>query len=154
MQGEVTEILVSPGGGLAMSRQASAKLVPGKGIEGDRYHAGTGTFSAKLSGKPDREVTLIESEEIAAFNALTLFGYPTAAFRRNVVTAGVRLNELVGKEFCVGETRLRGIRLCEPCATLAGQLGPEVLQHMIHKCGLRAEVLSGGDIKPGDGITV
>jgi len=129
-----------------------AVLVEGSGILGDRYCSGTGTFSQKLAGKPDRELTLIESEEIETFNAQGLLGYPNSAFRRNVVTAGIRLNALVGKEFTLGTTRLRGIRLCEPCSHLAALLGQHVLQHMVHRAGLRAAVVQGGTIRPGDPV--
>jgi MOSC domain-containing protein YiiM len=151
-QGTIQEILVSPASAAPMQSIQEALLVAGRGIEGDRYANDQGTFSPKLKGKPDKEVTLIESEEIEAFNAQTLFGYPNGAFRRNLVTRGIRLNDLSGKEFTIGSVRLRGIRLCEPCATLAGQLGQEVLQHMVHKCGLRAEVLQGGAIHTGDKV--
>ena len=152
MNGQIREILVSPAAAAPMQHVPQAQLVAGHGIDGDRYAIDSGTFSAKSKGKPDKEVTLIESEAVDAFNAQTLFGYAYAAFRRNLVTSGIRLNELAGKEFTVGGARLRGIRLCEPCATLAGQLGQEVMQQMVHKCGLRAEVLQSGTIKPGDSI--
>ena len=152
MKGLIREILVSPASAAPMQGVTEAHLVAGRGIDGDRYANDGGTFSPKLKGRPDKEVTLIESEEVDAFNKQALFGYPYAAFRRNLVTSGIRLNDLAGKEFTVGTVRLRGIRLCEPCATLARQLGQEVLQHMLHKCGLRAEVLQGGTIKPGDSI--
>lgn len=152
MSGLIREILVSPASAAPMQAVPRAQLVAGRGIDGDRYANDSGTFSPQLKGKPDKEVTLIESEEIDAFNKQTLFGYPYAAFRRNLVTSGIRLNELAGKEFSVGAVRLRGIRLCEPCATLAGQLGQEVVKQMVHKCGLRAEVLQSGTIRPGDSI--
>lgn len=153
MKGLIREILVSPAGAAPMQGVAEAHLVAGRGIDGDRYASDTGTFSHKSKGTPDKEVTLIESEEVDAFNKQTLFGYPYAAFRRNLVTSGIRLNDLAGKEFTVGSVRLRGIRLCEPCATLAGQLGQEVVKQMVHKCGLRAEVLQSGTIKPGDSVS-
>lgn len=153
MSGSIVEILTCTTGGAPMIAVPEATLATGSGLLGDRYFSGTGTFSQKLAGKPDRELTLIESEEIDAFNANALLGYPNGAFRRNVVTAGVRLNALVGKEFMLGATRLRGIRLCEPCAHLAGLLGQEVLQHMVHRAGLRAAVVEGGTIRPGDAVT-
>lgn len=154
MSGNIVEILTCPTGGAPLQAVQEADLVAGEGIAGDRYCNGSGTFSRKLAGKPDREVTLIESEEIEGFNARALLAYPSSAFRRNVVTAGVRLNALVGKEFMLGDTRLRGIRLCEPCAHLATLLGQEVLQHMVHRAGLRAAVVQGGTIRPGDPVAI
>jgi MOSC domain-containing protein YiiM len=73
--------------------------------------------------------------------------------RRNILTRGVRLNDLVGREFSVGEVRLRGIRLCEPCSHLAGLTGRNVIPAFTHRGGLRAQILSGGTIRVGDGIS-
>ena len=103
-----------------MNPIAEATLEPGRGIVGDRYHAGAGTFSKKLKGRPDAEITLIESEEIDRFNAAQSLAVKTGDFRRNVVTIGIRLNDLVGVKFSVGAAVLEGIRLAEPCAHLAG----------------------------------
>jgi MOSC domain-containing protein YiiM len=74
--------------------------------------------------------------------------------RRNIVTDGVSLNDLVGKEFYVGEVRIRGIRLCEPCSYLAKISFPEILKGLVHKGGLRAQILSEGLIRVGDTIHV
>jgi MOSC domain-containing protein YiiM len=136
-----------------MESVEQAILEAGKGLVGDRYYIATGTFSEKLEGKRDSEITLIESEEIEQFNETqgTALGYGDP--RRNIVTRGVRLNDLVGHRFRVGETVLEGIRLCEPCAHLARTVTPEVLPGLVHKAGLRACVVSGGSIEPGDPVT-
>ena len=133
-----------------MQQVTTAELEAGKGIVGDRYHEEGGTFSKKLHGLPDKELTLIESEFIDAFNGEfdKSFGY--GDFRRNVITRGIRLNDLVGKEFNIGKLRLRGIRLCEPCSHLASLLVPEVVPGLLHKAGLRAQVLEGGTLSVGD----
>lgn len=153
MPGSLIDILVSEQPKQQLGSKPSAQLQAGKGIVGDRYFNDTGTFSEKLKGLPDREVTLIEQEEIDSFNKTTLFGYDNADFRRNLVTRGIRLNDLVGKTFKVGSVQLKGIRLAEPCSYLASLLGREVLDHMIHKAGLRAQILSDGIIQTGDTIS-
>jgi MOSC domain-containing protein YiiM len=119
------------------------------GLVGDRYHRGVGSFAAN---KPDQELTLIESEEIDRFNRETRLGLGYGALRRNLVTAGVRLNDLVGREFRIGESVLAGIELCEPCAYLARTVAKEVLPGLVHKAGLRARIVRGGTIRPGDSI--
>ena len=154
MNGRISAILKGRAAGVEMEAVPSAVLDAGRGLAGDRYYKETGTFSKKLQGKPDKEVTLIESEEIAAFNSNALLDYPNTVFRRNIVTTGIRLNALVGKEFMLGKARLKGIRLCEPCSYLAGLLGPEVLRLVVHKCGLRAQVLDSGEIAVGQTVAL
>jgi len=111
-----------------------------------------GTFSEALEKNGDFEVTLIEAEEIYSFNKKTGLAYEARAFRRNLVTSGIRLNDLVGKEFFVGEARLYGVRLCEPCGYLAGLLGERIMDHMVHKAGLRAVIRQSGRVVVGDGV--
>ena len=152
MKGSVLAIYVAPAGEAPMQAVPEARLEPGRGIAGDRYHAGTGTFSAKLEGRPDREITLIESEQIALFNRASGSSLDVGALRRNVVTSGVDLNELVGARFRVGEATLEGVRLCEPCAHLARIVTGAVLPGLVHRAGLRARIVSGGTIKPADEI--
>jgi MOSC domain-containing protein YiiM len=130
----------------------AVQLEPGRGLLGDRYSRGAGTFSEKLKGSPDWEVTLIESEEIDRYNALAGQSLSPGALRRNLVTRGVRLNDLVGQRFNVGEAQLEGIRLCEPCGYLAGLLGPAIVQSMAHRAGLRARILSGATVRTGDRV--
>jgi MOSC domain-containing protein YiiM len=140
--------------GAPLQSVGKAELEAGRGLVGDRYYAGVGTFSEKLRGKPDAEVTLIESEEIQRFNDIEGSPKSPAEFRRNIVTRGVRLNDLVGCRFSVGQAVLEGIRLCEPCAHLARLLSPTVVETMAHRAGLRARVVSGASIRPGDDIRV
>jgi MOSC domain-containing protein YiiM len=123
---------------------------PGVGLEGDRYALKVGTFSQP---NPDREVTLIEAESIEAFKRD--YGIELAAgdARRNLVTRGVPLNHLVGKEFRIGDVKIRGIRLCEPCAHLERITGQPVIKGLRHRGGLRAQILSEGAIQVGDAIS-
>ena len=150
----VKEILISETAAAAMRSLTSAELVQGKGIVGDRYFKRIGTFSEALEESGDFEVTLIESEEVEAFEENLALGYTAKEFRRNIVTSGVVLGELIGREFIIGTVSLRGVRYCEPCAHLAGVLGNEIMEHMIHKTGLRAVITSGGEISVNSEIVV
>lgn len=147
----VTQILTAESPASEMRAQAEARAVPGKGLEGDRYFSGIGTFSPKTR-KPDFEVTLIEQEKIEAFAQESGLPFTATRARRNIVTEGVDLNGLAGKEFYVGPVRIRGIRLCEPCDYLAKISFPETLKGLVNKGGLRAQILSEGIIRVGDAI--
>lgn len=134
-----------------MTACPEARAVPGRGLEGDRYFNGIGTFSPHPP-KPDYEITLIEKEQIDAFVAESGLPFTSSLARRNLVTEGVELNSLVGREFAVGAVRLRGIRLCEPCTYLAKISFPETLRGLVHKGGLRAQIVSEGMIRVGDQV--
>jgi MOSC domain-containing protein YiiM len=123
--------------------------VAGVGLEGDRYFARQGTFSQPPL--EDREVTLIEAE---ALDALAADGIPLAPgdARRNLVTRGVPLNHLVGAEIVIGDVVLRGRRLCEPCDHLARLTSRAAMKSMVHRGGLRAQILVGGTLRTGDAI--
>ena len=116
----------------------------GRGLEGDRYFDGAGTFSNPHSDGHD--LTLIEAEVVDAL------GLPPAEARRNVVTRGIDLNALVGRRFRVGETECVGRRLCEPCAQLQRLTHDGILRDLVHRGGLRADILSGGTIRTGDEV--
>jgi MOSC domain-containing protein YiiM len=139
-------------GGAVLRALPRAVLEAGRGLVGDRYYLQAGTFSAKLKDGHDWELTLIEKEEIDRFNTDHGKSLEPGNFRRNIVTVGVRLNDLVGKRFQVGGAVLEGMRLCEPCAYLAGLVGPEVVQAMAHKAGLRARIHVGAEVSPGQTI--
>lgn len=134
-----------------MQSLSEATAIVGHGIEGDRYYLGCGTFSPNPP-KPDFEITLIEQEQVDAFAKASGLPFTAALARRNLVTSGVDLNALVGREFSVGEVRLRGIRLCEPCQHLATISFPETLKGLAHRAGLRAQILTGGTIRVGGRI--
>jgi MOSC domain-containing protein YiiM len=134
-----------------MDSTREVKAVAGQGIEGDRYFDGRGHWS-KNPGV-NREVTLIELESIEALEREKGIAIAPGAARRNVVTRGVPLNHLVGREFQVGAVRLRGTRLCEPCAYLEGLTQQGVLAGLIHRGGLRAEIVTSGTIRVEDAIT-
>jgi MOSC domain-containing protein YiiM len=127
----------------------NVRVMAGKGLEGDRYAAGIGTFSNN-PGK--RDVTLIESEMLATFEHETGKSLAAAESRRNLLTQGVRLNDLVDREFQIGSIRLRGLRLSEPCTHLARLTRLAVLPNLVHRGGLIAEVLCDGVLTVGDEI--
>jgi MOSC domain-containing protein YiiM len=136
-----------------MISHAEVRAVPGRGIQGDRYFEGVGTFSPHPQ-KPDFEITFIEQEKIDAFVRESGIPFSAGDARRNVVTHGIDLNTLVGQEFVVGNVRIRGVRLCEPCNYLAKKTSPQTLTGLVHKGGLRAQILSEGQIRRGDTLVV
>lgn len=148
--GVIAAIYLTPEKEAAANSVRQAKCVPGSGLEGDRYAKQAGTFSKP--GAPDREVTLIEAEAIEAANRDYKSSLDPAATRRNVLTRGVALNHLVGRDFRAGHVVFRGIRLCEPCGHLAKLTSPETERGLIHRGGLRAQVLTAGTIHVGDMI--
>ena len=150
--GKVIAIFIARKAAVQMELVSEARLELGRGIVGDRYYSGKGTFSETLKGSPDSEVTLIESEQIDYFNRTTGLSLDYGMPRRNVVTEGIELNELVGVQFRVGEVMLEGIRLCEPCAHLASLVAKEVLPELVHRAGLRAKIIFGGTIKSTDRV--
>ena len=127
--------------------------MPGYGLEGDRYFNGLGTFSPQPQ-RPDFQITFIEREKIDLFASESGLLFTAFHARRNIVTEGVDLNSLVDREFLVGQVRIRGIRLCEPCSHLAKISFPEALKALVHKAGLRAQILSEGYIRIGDHIKI
>jgi MOSC domain-containing protein YiiM len=154
MPGRVVEILRTSAPGTPLAACNEVVHEAGRGLVGDRYHAGAGTFSARLAGTPDAELTLIEAEAIERFNQEAGLSLKAADFRRNIVTRGIGLNALVGMDFRVGGALLRGLRLCEPCAHLARVANPKVLPGMVHSAGLRAQILVGAAIRPGDLVVI
>jgi MOSC domain-containing protein YiiM len=128
------------------------EAIAGRGIAGDRYFRGAGTYSNHPGS--GRQVTLIESEAISAL--ARDYGVELAAglTRRNIVTRGVALNHLVERSFTVGTVTLRGTRLCEPCSHLERLTRAGVMGGLIHRGGLRAEIISGGIVSIGDSITL
>lgn len=148
--GTVVMICVADAGAEALRAVEEARVVAGKGIAGDRYFLGSGTFSAKPG--TGRQITLIEAEamEHAAKACDVDLAYPDA--RRNLVTRGVALNALVGRAFRVGGVRLLGVRLCDPCRVAFPEA--DVKQALDNRGGLRADVLGDGVIRVGDPVSV
>ena len=147
----VVSIHIAPAAEAPALSVPEVRAVPGRGLEGDRYFAKAGTYSDRPG--TGRQVTLIESEAIEAVAREEGLRIEAGLTRRNVVTRGVSLNDLVGRAFTVGEVRLVGTRLCEPCAHMARLAGePRVLPAFVHRGGLRADILTEGMIRVGDPI--
>lgn len=130
-----------------------AELVSGQGIVGDRHFANPGKASPAVQN-PSREVTLVEIEQVTHFNSTYDMALRPEDLRRNLVTKGIGLNELVGSEFIVGSVVLKGIRLCEPCEYLASLTHHDVLRGLRHRAGLRAGIVRGGVVKVCDAVDV
>lgn len=152
LSGTVEQLAVAPAAGAPMQLVPSARAVAGRGLEGDRYADGAGTFSPRAASRPGYELTLIAAEvveELTARDARLDF----LSTRRNVLTRGMDVNALVGRDFRIGDVLCRGLRPCEPCAHLERLAGPGLLRPLVSRGGLRADVLSGGEIAPGARIT-
>jgi MOSC domain-containing protein YiiM len=149
-QGNVVSIHVAPTGAAPMKSVASAQVVVGRGLEGDRYYSKLGTYSNQAGS--GRDVTLIEMEAIEGLKRDYQIQLGPGQSRRNIVTRGIALNHLVEQEFLVGDVVLRGTRLCEPCAHMEKLTAKGAMRGLIHRGGLRAEIVKGGTIRVGDVI--
>jgi MOSC domain-containing protein YiiM len=143
--GTLEGIFVSPAAGEPARSLHRARALADRGLEGDRHVSGRGTFP---SGLPGSALTLIEAEVCESFDP------PLSAseHRRNLLTRGIDLNALVGSEFTIGRLRCRGMRLCEPCTVVDGYATRPVLRALVHRGGLRADVLDDGELAVGDVI--
>jgi MOSC domain-containing protein YiiM len=149
-QGQLVAICVADKKQADLQTVERIEAVAGQGLAGDRYFQQAGTFSKP--GEPDREITLIESEALAALAREEGIKLELTDARRNLVTRDVPLNHLVGREFTVGDVLLRGLRLCEPCDHLEKLTVAGVKKGMLHRCGLRAQIVRGGLLHTGDVI--
>src|SRR3954454_8022370 len=125
----------------ALARVDSVRAIAGQGLEADRHFAPDGA-------KPGQALTLIEAE------ALEDVGLTGPESRRQVVVRGVRLNDLVGKRFSVGGVECVGVELCEPCTHLQSLTRPGIIDDLLHRAGLNADVLTGGTGAVGDAVDV
>ena len=150
VSGRVIGIYIAPVRGELPRAVAAVAALVGAGLAGDRYAVGAGTWS----GWPGagRAVTLIAAEVLDSLPASCRLG--AAEARRNLVTRGVDLNALVGREFRVGGVRLLGQRLCEPCRHLEALTRPGVAAQLIGRGGLRADVLESGWMRCGDVLEI
>jgi MOSC domain-containing protein YiiM len=124
---------------------AVVRAVAGRGLEGDHG------FPA---GKPEQEITLIEAEALEALERDAKVSLEPGGSRRNIVTRGVALNHLVGRDFRVGDVTLHGIKLCEPCGHLEKLTQPGVHDGLVHRGGLRARIVQGGRLRVGDPVSL
>lgn len=147
-EGSVVSIHLAPANGAPTYPVAEVEAVAGAGLEGDRHYRPVGEQA------PQDELTLIASEALEALAYEFGMALEPGEHRRQVVTAGVSLNDLVGQEFQVGAVRLRGIKLNEPCQHLEDVTGrPGLIEGLLHRGGIRAQILTGGTIQVGAAIT-
>jgi MOSC domain-containing protein YiiM len=146
----VVSIHIAAIGAAPMKSVSEVKAMAGTGLEGDRYATKLGTYSNEPGS--GREVTLIEIEAIEALQRDYGLALDPGLTRRNIVTRGLYMNHLVGTEFCVGPVVLRGSRWCEPCAHMEKLAVKGALRGLIHRGGLRAEIVRVGTIRVGDVI--
>jgi hypothetical protein len=148
LRGTVEGLAVATAAEAPMRLLEVAQARAGRGLEGDRYAAGAGTFSSRAGRRPGYDLTLIAAEALDEAAA----GGPALDFagtRRNVLTRGIDVNALVGRRFRIGEVLCEGRRLCEPCVHLDRLSGPGILRPLIHRGGLRVDVLTDGEIRLG-----
>jgi MOSC domain-containing protein YiiM len=143
--GRLEEICVASSAGEPVQTLRTVRAIAGRGLEGDRHVSGRGTFP---SGPPGSALTMIAAEVCESFEP------PLTAeeHRRNLVTRGIDLNRLVGRDFTIGKLQCRGMRLCEPCTVVQRYDGRPVLRELVHRGGLRVDILKDGVIAVGDEV--
>ena len=145
--GTVEGIWIAAAAGEPAQALSAVQALAGRGLAGDRHVTGAGTFP---SGLPGSAITLIEAEVCESFQP----PLRPDEHRRNILTRGIGLNGLVGREFMIGEVRCRGMRLCEPCKVTERYATRPILWALVHRGGLRADILHDGQIRIGDPIHV
>lgn len=148
-QGSVVSIYISDTHKVLLKSVEQVKAVEGCGIEGDRYFRDVASGVKEI---PKSQITLIESEALEALKREYDVELKPEESRRNVLTKGVYLNHLVGREFTVGEATVKGMELCEPCGHLESLTRPGVLKGLIHRGGLRCQIVKTGVIQAGDAV--
>jgi MOSC domain-containing protein YiiM len=149
-RGAVEGLYLAPAAEAPCEAVEAGEAVAGRGLRGDRYFQRQGTFGGP--GATGHELTLIEAEALEELAAASGIALDPAEARRNVVTRGVDLNALAGRRFEIGEVEIVGRRLCEPCAHLQRLTRPGVLRGLVHRGGLRADIVRGGTIRLGDQV--
>jgi MOSC domain-containing protein YiiM len=145
--GRVEAIFIASQAGAPARAVEEVRALAGRGLDGDRHVVGTGTFP---SGLPGSALTLIEAEVCESFTP----GLDADEHRRNIVIRGIDLNGLVGHEFLLGTVRCRGMRLCEPCMVIERYASRPVLRQLVHRGGLRADIVQDGVVRVGDTVHV
>ena len=148
MSGQVEAIFVAAERGELPAPVDRVRAYAGRGLEGNRY------YWVESDAPPGRAVTLIAAEAVDAVAQDGDVSIEPAASRRNVLTRGIDVNELVGKRFRIGDVECEGVELCEPCAHLESMTQPGMIKAFVHRGGLNADILTDGEITVGDPVTV
>jgi MOSC domain-containing protein YiiM len=149
-QGELLHIHIAPKASVPMDARSEARLIPGVGVEGDRYATRLGTYSK--NHHIDRQVTLIEAEVLEALARDRSVELAPHEHRRNLTTRAVPLNHLVGQYFRIGDCVLYGGRLNVPCLYLENLLAKKVFKLLLNRSGLNCRIIVGGIIRTHDRI--
>ena len=152
LTGVVELLAVAPLAEAAMQVVTQARALQGRGLDGDRYAAHAGTFSPRDAHRQGYDLTLIAAEVVEELSQRDA-AHDFSSTRRNILTRGIDVNALVGRDFYIGDVLCRGQRLAEPCAHLERLHGPGLLRPLIHRGGLRADVLTDGHITQGSPIS-
>ena len=142
---KVFDIAISQNSKGKMKSVDNVKAVAGRGIVNDRHY--------KENNSNRCQITLIEVENINYYNQKSAKSFLAKDFRRNIITEGVKLNQLIDKEFFIGEVKVKAHDLCRPCKYLQETLNQKnIIKEFLHKGGLRCEILIDGKILVGDKI--
>ena len=142
---EVLKIGITPNSNQPIREVDAIEVIANKGVVGDRHF--------QESNDPYNQLSIIEAENIDYYNIKYGINIPYVNFRRNIITRGVKLNDLVGKKFSIGKVKLKGIDLCRPCRHLTDMLSQDnILKEFLRRGGLRCEILSSSKINIGDRI--
>ena len=152
MTGCVIGLFTTSGESQAMISHERIEAIAGAGLAGDRYTLGLGFYSARPLPGGARELTLIETEALDEIEEETGIRLGPIESRRNIVTTGIRVHDLIGKKFTIGTLLCEGVRDCPPCEHLVELTGKEVLKAMARRGGLRANIMTSGEIAVGDQI--
>ena len=145
--GLIEDIVLAPLAEATVRSVAQADAIAGRGLQGDRYAIAEGTFA---SGRPGSALTLVDADVLDQM--ATVLGHPID-HRRNVVVRGADLNALVSRRFTLGAVVCEGSRLCEPCLHLDRLNHGGVLRPLVHRGGLRADIVKGGTVRVGDKLS-
>jgi MOSC domain-containing protein YiiM len=146
VSGQVEAIFVAAESGDLPTPVERVRALAGRGLEGNRY------FWEDGDAPSGQGFTLIAAEAMAAVANESDVSIEPAATRRNVLTRGIDVNDLVGKRFRIGDVECEGVELCEPCAHLESMTQPGVIKAFVHRGGLNADILSDGEIAVGDPV--
>ena len=143
----VSNICITSESGKKMEEVSVVNVLANKGIVNDRYF--------KENNNPDTQITLIESENVNYYNKIAGTNFIATDFRRNLITKGINLNKLVGKEIIIGQVKMKAHRLCHPCKYLQDLLKQkDLVKKLLDRGGLRCEILSDGNIAINDKIKI
>ena len=152
MPGEVIAIHIAQAASEPMQALQTAMAFAGSGLDGDRYRNGVGFYSQVATDPGARELTLIAEEALAEVTAETGIQIPLHEHRRNITTRGIDVDALLGKQFRIGDVICEGVRACPPCNHLDELTGKPLLKPLAHRGGLRARIVTGGEVRLGDRI--